>query len=69
METQEKSRQKMQKGRLYWTVSGERRERPMKGDWSEGGAEPQELGLCFRLFGLEKKTLLVSGFAVYARWI
>ena len=32
METQEKSRQKMQKDRLYWTVSGERCERPMKGD-------------------------------------
>lgn len=35
METQEKPRQKMQKGRLYWTLSGERCERRMKGDWSE----------------------------------
>lgn len=35
METQEKPRQKMQKGRLYWTLSRERCESPMKGVWSE----------------------------------
>ena len=64
METQEKPRQKMQKGRLYWTLSGKDvrdpwRETEVRGRrWAVGagrvGAETILL-VCALLFGLEKK--------------
>lgn len=59
METQEKSRQKMQKGRLYWTVSGERCERPMKRDWSERKALSHRSWACARgCLGLKRRRFL-----------